>query len=195
MIRRARVRQGGAAAVAALLLLLAGACATTQRSTRMTNDDLVEMSRAMAQSLTLSPWLAERGPDSTPIVVSIDKVRNLSSDVMTESEQWFVIQRLRSSLPITALWDQKKVRFVIPPQRREAMQRRDDLGPDADNFGTQRQPTHQMTATFRSITRADATHRTDLYYCEFEILDITAGTPVWIDKFEFKRDARGHVLD
>jgi hypothetical protein len=169
-------------------------CATA-RSTRVTVEDFSEMSNAMAQSLARSPWLDQRNPASEPITVSIEKVQNLSSDVMTQSEQWYVIQKLRSSLPITALWDQKAVRFVIPPEKQQLVRQDAALAPDAADYGSQRRPTHLMSATFRSITRADATNRTDLYYCEFEILDLATRLPVWTDKFEFKRAAAGHVLD
>jgi hypothetical protein len=179
----------------ALLLAATLAGCATARSTRVTVEDFSEMSNAMAQSLARSPWLDQRTPASEPITVSIEKVQNLSSDVMTQGEQWYVIQKLRSSLPITALWDQKAVRFVIPPEKQQLVRQDAALQPEAADYGSERRPTHLMSATFRSITRADATNRTDLYYCEFEILDLATRLPVWTDKFEFKRAAAGHVLD
>lgn len=170
-------------------------CAAPQQTTRMTAGDLDTMSHELAASLAASDALAGRNSDSPLWVVSISKVQNLSSDVMTPAEQWSVMARLRGSLPIQALWDQKNVRFVIPAERLDALRARGDFDEVAGQWGSQRRPTHQMTATFRSITRADAKHRSDLYYCEFNLIDLTTGEPVWSDRFEYKRAASGHVLD
>ena len=175
-------------------LCVAG-CAGPQRTTRMTADDLDSMSHELAASLAASDALAGRNSDSPLWVISISKVQNLSSDVMTVAEQWSVMAKLRGSLPIQALWDQKNVRFVIPADRLEALEARGNLDEVTGRLGSHRRPTHQMTATFRSITRADAGYRSDLYYCEFNLIDLAAGEPVWSDRFEYKRAAAGHVLD
>ena len=182
------------------LLLSRGLVACTSSSdrpqtTRMTAGDFVEMAGQMAQSLIHSDAVGERRPDSPRWVVSIDKVQNLSSDVMTEPEQWAIMARLRGAMPIQSLWDLKNVRFVIPPQRVVALRHHPDAVEFGASFGSRRQPTHMMTATFRSITRAQATRRIDLYYCEFEILDLDTGQTVWTDRFEYKRAARGHIWD
>lgn len=180
-----------------LVCLLAAACAAPQRSSRMTTEDFQEMAEAMAQSLLRSEALAQRGPQSEPWVVSIDHVRNLSSDVMTQAEQWAIMADLRGSLPIQALWDQKNIRFVLPPQRVVQIRSRDEADEFDASFASQRQPTHTMTATFRSVTRAspDGRGRIDWYYCEFEILELATGQTVWTDRFEYKRQARGHMWD
>jgi len=168
---------------------------TVGESTRITIDDFDAMTHDMAQSMLASAALADRGPGSMPWVVSIDKVLNLSDDVMTENEQWSIVAQVRGSASIGSLWDAKAVRFVLPPERVVAM--RDD--PDAtdfqEGFGTERKVTHTMTATFRSVTRAQSKQRSDLYYCQFDLIDLTTGEPVWSDRFEFKRQAGGHVWD
>ena len=188
-------RYSWAIVAVALCVCSANGCAAPQRTTRMTADDLDAMSHALAASLTASDVLAGRNPDSPRWTISISKVQNLSSDVMTDAEQWSVMARLRGSLPIQALWDQKNVRFVIPADRLEALGASGQLDHVAGRLGSQRRPTHQMTAIFRSITRADAGHRSDLYYCEFNLVDLATGEPVWSDRFEYKRAAAGHVLD
>ncbi len=182
-----------------VVLLLAGcASAPVSRSTRMTVEDLEEMSAQMSQSLAASDAFRTRTATSEPWVISIDKAMNLSSDIMTESERWYVIQKLRSTLPIRALGQQRNVTFVIPKERLDAMRANPKLDVSGDpNFGAQRKPTHQMTATFRSLTRAnqEGTGRTESYYCEFEIMEFATGVPVWNDKFEYKRGATGHIWD
>lgn len=178
-------------------VLLTSACASDPpRSTRMTIPDLQDMAAAMAQSLAASPAIAQRAPESDPWIVSIDKVLNLTSDVMTPAEQWAVMHDLRSSTPLQTLYQEKNIRFILPPERLAAMRNDSDAPGEFESLGVNRTPpTHTMTATFRSITRAQAEQRTDLYYAEFEILNHATAEPVWIDRFEYKREATGHVWD
>lgn len=165
------------------------------QTTRLTIDDIEAMTAAMAHSLLAGDALKNRGPDSEPWIVSIDKVLNLSDEVMTKNEQWSIMAQVRGAAPITALWDEKAIRFVIPPERVLEL-RNSEYGSDfVDGIATERRVTHTMTATFRSITRAEAKQRSDLYYCEFDLLEFATGEPVWSDKFEFKRQAKGHVWD
>jgi len=177
-------------------MLLTGCGSSKPQSTRMTAEDLTEMSEAMAQSLAQSDALRDRTAGSTPWVISIDRVQNLTKDIITESERWYVIQRLRSSLPIRAMSQQKNITFVIPRERLDAIRNNPKIDVSDDpNFGSQRTPTHQMNAKFIGGERADATNRTDTYYCEFEIMNLATGVPEWTDRFEYKRTAKGHVWD
>jgi hypothetical protein len=180
-------------ALAALSLL---GCKTPQ-SSRIQVDDYLEMTDAMAQSLRQSDAFAQRSSDSEPWIVSFDKVLNLSSEIMPQGEQWGVVAMVRGAQPINALWDDKRVAFVIPAQY--AIDRRGTLDAErADKgFGTERGVTHTITATFRSVTRigADGDGRTDVYACEFQMLDLNTNEPVWLDTFEFKRTATGSVRD
>ena len=177
-------------------LLSMASCATAPKSSRMTTEDFTEMSEAMAQSLAQSDALGNRTPASEPWVISIDRVQNLTKDIITESERWYVIQRLRSSLPIRAMSQQKNIVFVIPRERLDAIRNNPNIDVSDDpNFGIQRTPTHQMTAKFIGSERAIALTRTDTYYCEFEIMNLATGVPEWTDRFEYKRQAHGHIWD
>ena len=111
------------------------------------------------------------------------------------NEQWSIMAQVRGAVPIAALWNQKAVRFVIPPERAVALQSSSNATDFQRGFGSERRVTHTMTATFRSVTRAQAKQRSDLYYCEFDLLEFATNQPVWSDRFEFKRRARGHVWD
>ncbi len=170
------------------------ACAT-QRSTRMTVADFSAMAFEMAQSLARSDALISRTPGSPRWVVAIDRVTNLSDDVMTPSEQWYIVARLRSELPMQALSQQRNLAFVIPAEQARRLRDEEDLETFSEDFASQRRPTHQMNATFRSLQRASALAQTDTYYCEFELIDLATGVPAWTDRFEYKRSARGHVWD
>ncbi len=196
MVYRAPRQAGGYMGLCLLILCIA-ACAPKPvgQSTRLTLDDINTMTAEMARSLLTSDALAQRGPDTEPWVVSIDKVLNLSDEVMTTNEQWAIMAQVRGAAPITALWDEKAVRFVIPPQRVLEL-RNSEYGSDfGDGFASDRRVTHTMTATFHSVTRAQAKQRSDLYYCQFDLLEFSTGETVWSDKFEFKRQAKGHVWD
>lgn len=153
------------------------------------------MAASMALSLRASEVIAARTPASEPWVVSFDRVRNLSSEVMPSGEQWWVVANVRGAQPMRELWDEKRIQFVTPGEHARALKPRLDAeGVDTD-FGSGREVTHTITATFRSVTRADAMDRTDLYGCEFRMLDLRTGEDVWNDWFEFKRQAHGHVWD
>ncbi|MFP4223812.1 MAG: hypothetical protein ACLFVN_07035 [Phycisphaeraceae bacterium] len=181
-----------------LLLTLAGltlsACASPGESTRMTVSDFQEMAAAMAQSLAADAQVRDRTPESEPWVVSMDKVTNLTSDVMTRAEQWSIMADLRSSLPLQHFRRTKAIRFVLPPERVQQLRRDQDL-PELENVGRQRQPTHTLAATFRSLTRAGQEKRSDLYYAEFDLVDLDTGRTVWTDRFEYKRQAEGAIWD
>ena len=55
-------------------------------STRITHYDLSSASTAMTRSLSASPFLVDRTALSTPMVVVVDKVQNLSSDLIPPFE-------------------------------------------------------------------------------------------------------------
>ena len=179
-----------------LPLLLAVGCKAPQ-SSRIQIDDYLEMTAQMAQSLRQSDAFAEHSADIEPMVVSFDKVLNLSSEIMTQGEQWGVVAMIRGAQPINSLWGDKRVAFVIPAQY--AIDRRGTMDAERTNkgFGSERKVTHAITSTFRSVTRVgeDGQARTDVYACEFQMLDLSTNEPVWIDTFEFKRSAAGNLRD
>jgi len=168
----------GLAALLAVTLL--AACASTPRSTRMTVADFNDMAEDMAQSLLRSPAVAARSPGSEPWLIAIDRVVNLTEDVMTADEQWAILAMLRGSTSIVNLRHVKNMRFV---EQRSAM-------PDLPGGVT-----HTMTAMFRNVARTATDARADYYYCEFQLLDLRTGEPMWQDKFEFKRAAEGNLWD
>ncbi len=157
------------------------------------------MAAAMAQSLARAPAIMDRTPSSPEWFVSIQRVTNLTTDVIPARELWAVMALLRSSLPIRAFMQQRNIAFVLPAQRVRELRADPNLGAavgDFDaRFGSDRKVTHVMTAVFRSVTRATADARTDLYECDFEIVDLRTGRPVWADHFTFKRFASGAIWD
>lgn len=197
--RRIGRRRGGAGPWAVGLGLAVAAwgaagCASAPgraSSTRLTADDLQQITAEMAARLRTSEFLAGRTPESPPIAVAIQRVTNLSSDLIPVSEQWWLMERVRSSLPIVELGRARSFVFLIPAERLEELRA---LGFEA-GVGSERAPTHVMDAVFRSVTRSAAAHRTDLYVCEYRITDLASGELAWADSFEFKRAAFGRSWD
>ena len=174
------------------LACLLAACAAPPQSSTLTVEDLEETTAQMASQLGSSDFLKERTPDSPPIVVAIDKVQNLTSDLIPEGQQWFLISRVRDQLDVGTLRKTRNIRFVIP---KEFLDKAKIAGTIESDAGMQRAPTHQMSATFRSVTRSKGKDRTDAYLCEYRITEIGSGALAWTGEFAFKRTAFGRAYD
>jgi hypothetical protein len=180
----------GVMAMAAMLIL--GGCSTPPRTSTLTVEDLEETTSQMAGQLGSSDFLRERTAESPPIVVAIDKVQNLTSDVIPEGQQWFLVSRVRDQLDVGTLRKSKNIRFVIP---REFLDKAKAAGTIEADAGLDRAPTHQMSATFHSMTRTAGKDRTDAYVCEYRITEIGSGALAWTGEFAFKRTAFGKAYD
>ncbi|KAA0214800.1 MAG: hypothetical protein DYG94_10660 [Leptolyngbya sp. PLA3] len=170
-----------------------GACGGQQvRTTRIAAEDFADVAAAVAAQLQASDALHDRGPDDEPWVIAIDRVQNLSSDVISLSEQWWLMAKLRSSLPMRTLSTERAVKFVIPAEHLEAVRARD---PELGEAAVERAPTHRMGAVFRSVTRVGQNGRTDLYQVDFDLVSLGDGQLEWSGSYEFKRLAFGRGWD
>lgn len=174
----------------ACVAVLAAGCASPPRTTTMSGDDITAMAGEMAQKLH-GELFAGRTPESPPMRIAIQRVENLTSDLIPVNEQWQIMARIRDAQPIVELSNRCNVRFVIPAEYlAEGRTREQEPG-----FAAGRAPTHEMTATFMSLRRATGVHRTDLYTCEFRITDLAGGTLDWVGVFQFKRAAVGQAYN
>ena len=188
------------ALVATSMLLMAGmvaGCASGPKSSRMTVDDYeyiaTEISAKLKAKLAVSDPLAERTPDSPKMVIAITKVRNeMVAEMMPEATKWYLMAKIKSTLPLALLSRDKNILFTISAEHLRAARQR---GTVAEDFAAERKPTHTMVATFRSVVRSTGKDRTDVYFCEFELLDLETGEIVWNDTVEFKRTAHGRSWD
>jgi hypothetical protein len=163
-----------------------GGCAAPARTTALSAGDLDAVVGDMAQRLHREVF-ADRTPESPPMRIAIQRVENLTSDIIPMDEQWQIMARIRDSQPIVELSNRCNVRFVIPAEYlAESRTREDEPG-----FAAARAPTHEMTATFMSLLRSAGADRTDLYTCEFRITDLATGNLEWVGVFQFKRAAVG----
>lgn len=188
-------------AVIALVIatLLLAAC-STPKSSRIQIGDFEAATAEMVNSLSASDFLAQRGPDSPAVVIVINKVENLTYDVITPAEQWMLMAKLEAAQPVQSLRARKNVRFMLPPEE-YAMLKKEGIAvtPPVNPPPA----THVMSAVFRSSPRlvrdADANNlvkrRQDYYLLQYTLTNIQTRQVEWSDKFEFKREAVGLAID
>ncbi|MBX3363607.1 MAG: hypothetical protein KF866_02470 [Phycisphaeraceae bacterium] len=172
----------------AMCALVLTGCAAAPSSSRLTAADLDEVAAAMAQSLQASDALRLRSADAPGWVVTMHRPENLSSDMITVSERWYLVERLRSSLPLASLSRERNLMFVLPAEH--AAEQSASQGAFTD-----RRPTHELTASIRSVTRQAELHRTDAYAIQFRLSEIDNGERVWSGEYFIKRAAFGRAWD
>ncbi len=185
-------RKGAIALLAALTFAGGSACRSPAKSSRLRVEDFELVSAEMAARLRASSFLAGRGPDSTPIIAALSKVENLSTDILSEGEKWYLMDRVFDSAAIAALRESRNIRFVIPAEKLALLNK---ALPAEDRAADARAPTHAVTARLRSLTRAAGPDRTELYDCQFTITDIAGGEVLWTDSVAIKRTARGRAYN
>jgi len=196
MIPRPTAFRPGAAVLLGLSL---GACSSAGSSSALTADDFFVTTNEMVASLAASEFLADRDATSPPVVIVINKIENLTSDIIPVPEQWALMWRVQSALPVLGLKKSKNVSFMLPPERMKLVeqQRREAGEPPLPAA----EPTHEMAATFRSMTRRKmeagqaANQRMEFYGLGYRIENLASREVVWQDLFEFKRLANGTIID
>lgn len=178
--------------VAAILATAATGCASPSRTTRLQVEDFEIVAIEMADKLRASDFLRDRGPHSPQVVVAVSKVENLSSDILSEGEKWYLMDRVIDSRAIDALRTDEGIRFVIPAEKLRLLNR--SLPPE-EQAAALRSPTHAMTARLLSLARTAGPDRTDLYDCQFTLTDLSDGQIVWTDNIAIKRVARGRAYN
>jgi len=179
----------GAVACAILCAACAGSGRGGQTSTRLQTADFQVMTSELALELSRTPVLADRGPEEPVLTIAMDQVENLTTDIITPSEGWFLMDRVRDAQDIVSLSRERSVRFVIPAARAGGLR---DIEPDAL---ADRAPTHALRATIRSVTRFVGSDRTELYDIEYRLVVLTSGETVWTGTFPVKRAAVGKAWD
>lgn len=196
MIRVNRVRCAASSAVTVVVLLACGCASSQPRSSVMTAEDYqdiaVEVGAKLSDSLASDPLFADRTSESPPMVIAVQKVLNLSSDILSAGARWYLMERMVSSSGIRRLRKEKNLVFVIPAERLREAKR---VGVVDDEAGADRRPTHVLRATLRSVSRVGKEARTDIYFCEFEMTNLQDGELLWSGEHEFKRVASGLLIN
>ncbi len=191
------VRFGAWSTLLAVAMGVAVGCTAAPKSTRLTADDFAVTEAKMRDDLAQSDFLRERSPDSPPMIIVVDRVENLTSDVIPLAEQWMAVYRVIDALPIRELRETKNIRIILPRQRYEMLADKGlALAPDGGLKAT-----HLMYAEFRSSSRATRSEgqltdrRMEHYLLTYRITDTVGREIGWASNFEFRRIARGDVID
>lgn len=175
-----------------LLAMGLAACQSGPRTSRLAVDDMRMIVDQTIEKLAASDFVRERDATSPPIVITAQRVENRTSDVITRSERWYLMQAVATEVVSSGLARERSIVIVIPRERLEDAKRR---GTISELAGEQRDPTHVLEATFRSLTRSDGSVREDLYYCEYRVTDLQSGAIAWADAVEIKRAAFGRSFN
>jgi hypothetical protein len=140
-----------------------------------------------------SQFISSRNAASPPIVLSVQKVENLTSDVITESEQWAMMVEIANDVFVRSPLGRNANIKLIVPRERLTLARRRGVVPAFDSADAL--PTHIMTATFRSVTRDEQAQRFDEYFCEYEISELQSREIVWSDRVKLTRKAFGRAYN
>lgn len=163
-------------------------CVAPAKSTRLQTRDFQDISTEVGASLQSSEFLRERTPESPLMLIAIHKIDNLTTDLVSEGEKWFLMDRVMNSGVMDALRRERNIRFVIPAEKLEALAERNLW---AAPIAPERRPTHTMTASLRNVVRAAGLDRTDLYAAHYTITALDSGENVWTGEYLLKRTAEG----
>jgi len=172
--------------------LICCACRTQPSSTRLTVADFELISTEIAARLRQSDFLTDRTPQSKRLILTVESVTNLSTDLLSEVEKWYLVDRVLDAPTMRSLGQSKNIGFVIPIEKLHLFKEHVN---ETANIARNRQPTHVMRTVLRSISRTAGADRTDLYDVEFKIVAIPKGQLVWSDHFALKRIARGKAYN
>lgn len=180
---------------ALLVLILLTGCGGPPRvqTTFLGSVDLIDMTNQMAQSFARDEAISARRATDEPWVISIYRVVNHTNQVIPERERWLYIGRMRSLLAQSDIATQRRLIWIVPPERWPAIAR--ELGEANEPPGLRMNPTHLLTAEFNTLTTTSARGRSDMYVCSYQLVDLATGLLVWEDSWEVKRSVTGLTFD
>ncbi len=190
-----------------LMLALAGMTAAVvgcagspkPRTTAVTSADIQLSSTELVQKLADSPFLSARKPDSPPLAVCPGAITNRSNERLSRVDQCGVVARILGDPGVRALFEQKNIRVVDPPEDGALYA---GLGFTPSPGAAVARPSHVLQASFGSMTRAAAgtaqkvsNERMDYFSVQLEIVDVATREKVWSGYSEFARVAYGDLID
>jgi hypothetical protein len=174
------------------LLFLAACGGAPKASTTFLNSvDLIDMTDRMAESFAGDEVMGKRTPQSSPWVISINRVHNFTNQIIPDREKWLYIARLRAQLAQSDIARRRNLIWIVPPEQWARVQ--EELGEPPPEL--RMSPTHQLTAEFHALTNTSGRGRSDAYLCEYYLFDLRTGTQVWHGSWEVKRAASGKTYD
>lgn len=198
--RRARRAARQLAITAAMLSVSAGCASTpTQRTTRLADADLTQAVLEVRGQLAESGFLESRSETSPEARLVIRRVENLSTDRISEAEQWSLVSRVLAAPGMQDLLRAKNITMQLPPEKVRLLERG---GLTFGEFEQESWPTHMLEAQIASATRAgslvggrDADVRKEYYLLSFVVEEIQSRQLVWQGTTELAREVKGTVID
>jgi hypothetical protein len=163
------------------------------QTTFLRSVDLMDMTDKMAQSFATDQVIGQRTEADRPWIISIYRVVNHTNQIIPEREKWLYIARLRALLAHSDIAAQRHIIWIIPPERWPMVA--EELDVSDEPYGLRMDPTHQLTAEFHALTNTSGRGRTDMYVCDYQLLDLASGKIVWEDTWEVKRAISGRTYD
>lgn len=187
----ARCVAAGLTACGMTTLPFSAGCASAPRageSTRLLTQDFRAVVTEMSQKLASSDWLRDRTRDSSPIIITVRSIENLSSDLISEGERWYQMERVCDALSESAALRERAITMVVPVERRRRMA---EEGAASGMRAGSARATHEMTAQILSTRRRSGDMREEFYFWRYTVNEIASGEVVWSGSFEMERAARG----
>jgi hypothetical protein len=175
------------------LALSAGCSSSTAHTTRLSASDYRFTIEETKKQLLESDMFRDRNSASPKMTVTVDKVINLTSDIIPEGEQWGFVWSVWSDPSVQSMARSKNIATQVRPDIVERLQVR--IAGTSDGIQL---PTHLMSATFDSATRTSKERksgwidsRLDRYQMIYHITDVRTGEVVWNSIVEFAKEADG----
>lgn len=163
------------------------------KSSRLSVGDMRLIVDETVQSLAASDWVASRSADSPRATVTFGEMVNVSDDVITRSELWYLAQAVAGEVfGNRELRQGKNIVLVVPAERLDAARRRGSFDVPV---GGDREVTHVMSCEIDTVARSEGDSRTDLYRAEYTLLNLGTAEIEWIGRVTFERRALGRSFN
>lgn len=184
-----------AAIIAGAVVAGSGGCgaAPAPRTTFLRSVDLVDMTDHMSRSFAAHPVIAARAPADAPWLISISRVANHTNQIIPEGEKWAYVGRLRAKLAESDISRERSIIWIVPPERWPLISA--EIGAVGEPPELRTPPTHLLTAEFQALTNTSGRGRSDLYVCDYQLVDLATGSIVWEDAWDVKRSVTGTTYD
>jgi len=176
-------------AVGSVALFVPGCGPDLSQTTRLELADMQQAAGDVLRAFATDPVLGRRGPESPPMTIAVGRIENRSSDVITRSEQWYLMQSVaREVASPQGLGTARNIRLVVPAEHADEIRRR---GGEWTDFAAGREITHTLNGRFDSITRDTPAGRQELYVFEYTITEIADGRIVTQHAADIRKEAFG----
>ncbi len=193
---RMMTTMAGAVLAAACLAACSGG---KPKSSALRTADMQMSCDEIRQQFAQSEFLAGRNAESPGIVLVPGTMENRSYERLSRLDRYGATVRLLNDPAVRDLFARTNIRVVEPPDHAGVYR---GLGLTADQSAPGLPPTHVLQASFSSAQRQAAGTaknasdlRKDLFYIQFDVVDLKSREKIWSGSSEFARVAFGELID